>query len=98
MQIELSESEANLMKWAISMMSSQLLQNIIRTKQEIRNSFSQEEQEELQRLEQNPDNLSPEQVSNLKAILKGKELKDNISNWQNQIKELKDLDRKIPAG
>lgn len=98
MQIELSENEANLMKWAISMMSSQLLQNIIRTKQEIRNSFSQEEQDELQRLEENPDNLSPEQVNNLKAILKGKELKDNISNWQNQIKELKDLDRKIPTG
>lgn len=97
MQIELSESEAVLMKWAISMMSSQLLQNIIRTKQEIRNSFSQEEQEELQRLEENPDNLSQEQVSNLKAILKGKELKDNIANWQVQIKELKDLDRKIPS-
>lgn len=95
MQLELNENERVLMKWAISMMSTQLLQNIIKTKQEMKN-LTEEEKQAIERLESNPDNLSPEQLVNLKEIMKGRELKDNIANWQNQLKELKDLDKKIP--
>ncbi len=94
MQLELEEEEVMLLKWAISMMSSTLLQNIIKTKQEIRN-LSDEEKNTIAMLESNPNNLPSDQVVHLQEIVKGKELQENISNWQNQIKRLKDLDKKI---
>lgn len=93
MQLELNESERVLMKWAISMMSTQLLQNIIKTKQQMKGLTDDQKMV----MENGTEGLSPEQVANLKEIMKGQELKDNVANWQVQLKELKDLDKKIPA-
>lgn len=94
MNFEFTEEELYLMKWAISMMSTQLLHNVISAKQEMR-GLSAEEKNALALLEQNNDNLPEEQLANLKELVKGKELKDNIADWQGKLRELKDLDKKL---